>query len=159
MLRPAAAAALPLSLAAAVALLCLLAPTPTPGQGDKTPSDAWARIVADNFTKQMSAKALELQEKAVVKAETELRYSVKDLGGAGKLSVKAITKKYGPPAKVEKYASNVDGKVIRFAELHYPPISLSVAEGSDEPTTVNAPKRLWAGKGILENANEALKKK
>jgi hypothetical protein len=105
----------------------------------------------------MSKTALKFQENAIVKPETELTYEVRKLGGEGKFSIKAITKKYGAPKKVEKFATKEDNKVVNYQELHYPRISFLVPEGSDQASAISAPKRLWAGKGILENAKMVLK--
>jgi hypothetical protein len=49
-------------------------------------------------------------------------------------------------------------KVISRVEYHYPPIYFVADKGDDNVFLISAPKRLWGGVGILENAKAALKK-
>jgi hypothetical protein len=129
------------------------------GDAGKKNKDLWAKIITETFTEEMNKKALDFEKNAIVKPETMLNYDVKLMGGAGKFSKKAIQKKYGQPTKIEKFATKQDGKIVNLEEWQYPPIAFTFVEGSDEPRSVGAPKRLWTGKGILENAKEVLKNK
>jgi hypothetical protein len=141
-------------------ILLISAPlTNLAGDTGKNSKDLWAKIITETFTEEMNKKALDFDKNAIVKPETMLNYDVKMLGGAGKFSKKAIQKNYGAPAKIEKFATKQDGKIVNLEEWQYPPIVFTFVEGSDEPRSVGAPKRLWTGKGILDNAKEVLKSK
>lgn len=142
-----------------LALLIVAPLTIFAGGAGKQDKNLWAKIIAETFTEEMNKKALDFERNAAVKPDTVLNYDVKMLGGAGKFSKKAIQKKYGPPAKIEKFATKEDNKIVNLEEWQYPPINFIFREGSDEPRGVGAPKRLWTGKGILENAKEVLEKK
>jgi hypothetical protein len=146
---------------AVLLVACALAPQ---GGADDEPKkadgkDVWAKIVTDLVTPEVSKKGVEIQANAAVPGDFELNFDVKKLGAEGKFSAKAIKEKYGPPAKVEKYATREDGKVVTYEKLHYPPIAFTVPAGGDQVTLISAPKRLWGGEGILENASAALKGK
>jgi len=91
--------------------------------------------------------------------ETELMFDIEKLGDEGKFSIMAIKKKFGPPTKIEKFNSKEGAKIVAYQQLHYPPLSFLVAGDSDQASSIAAPKRLWAGKGILENAKAALNAK
>ena len=65
----------------------------------------------------------------------------------------------GDVKKIKKYATKEDGKVVNYEKLVYPPIALTVQAGGDQATLISAPKKLWGGDGILENAKAAVKKK
>lgn len=122
--------------------------------------DTWAKIVTDLVTPEVSKKGIEIQNNAAVGGDFELNFGVKDLGAAGKFSMKKIKEKYGPPTKVEKYKTKEEGgKIVSNEKLYYPPIAFTVQDGADEPALITAPKRLWGGEGILENAKAALKQK
>jgi hypothetical protein len=141
-------------------LLCIcLAPLPVLADGTKKTDNTWAKIIVELVTPEMSKKGLEAQEFSLRDPDTMLNFMVKKLGGEGKFSIKAITKKFGAPTKIEKYATKEDGKIVSYQEFHYPPISFTAPVGSDQATLISAPKKLWGGSGILENARKALKTK
>jgi hypothetical protein len=48
---------------------------------------------------------------------------------------------------------------VAYEKLSYPPLAFTVPAGGDEITLISAPKRLWGGEGILENAKAAMKDK
>jgi hypothetical protein len=140
-----------------LALLSLFLAVPFVGaQDDGKATDTWAKIISGLLTPEQSKKALEFQENAAVKPDTMLSYAAKDLGA--KLSLKTIQEKYGKPSKTEEYKVMEGDKVVTRKEYHYPPISFSADKDSDEVFLISAPKRLWSGPGILENAKAALKK-
>ena len=74
------------------------------------------------------------------------------------MSAKKIKEKFGAPANVEKYTTKEAGKVVNYEKLVYPPIALTFPAGGDQATLISAPKKLWGGDGILENAKAAMKK-
>jgi len=121
--------------------------------------NAWAKMVVDLVTPEVSKKGVEFQSFAAVPADFELNLDVKKLGAEGKFSAKKIREKYGPPAKVERYATREGGKVVSYQKLVYPPLAFTVPAGGDQVTLISGPKRLWGGEGILENARAALKEK
>jgi len=146
---------------AALFTLCVLIPGAAPGdEPKKEPAkDTWAKIVTDLVTPEASKKGVEIQSNAAVPGDFELNLDVKKLGAEGKFSAKQLKEKYGPPAKVERYATREDGKVVQYEKWSYPPVAFTIPAGGDRVTTISAPKRLWGGEGILENAKAALKGK
>lgn len=138
-------------------LACFLLAIPVATGGEKGKADdTWAKIVSDLVTADQSKKGHELQQNAAVKPDTVLSYAAKDLGA--KLSLKAIQEKYGKPAKTAEYKVKDGGKVLTRKEYHYPPIYFTAEKDSDDVFLISAPKRLWGGSGILENAKAVLKK-
>ena len=117
------------------------------------------KIVAELFTAEASKKGVEMQRNAAVPGDFELNLDVGKLGLGGKVSAKKVREKFGPPAKVEKYATREGGRVVSYEKLVYPPIALTVPAGGDQATLISAPKKLWGGGGILENAKAAAKGK
>jgi len=140
-------------LRAVLATLFALAPAAA-AEPKKADENAGLKIVADLFTPEASKKGVEIQNNAAVPGDFELNLDVKKLGLEGKLSAKEVRKKYGPPAKMDKYATREDGKVVSYEKLSYPPIALTVPAGGDQATLISAPKKLWGGEGILENAKK-----
>jgi hypothetical protein len=139
-------------------VLAVLAPLAAADE-KKADEAAGLKIVAELFTPEASKKGVEIQQNAAVPADFELNLDVKKLGLDGKVSAKKVREKFGAPTKVEKYATKEDGKVVNYEKLIYPPIALTVPAGGDQATLISAPKRLWGGEGILENARAAAKKK
>ena len=141
-----------------LALVCLLLAVPLDAAGDKDKATdtTWAKIITGLLTPEQSKKGLELQKNAAVKPDTVLSYAAKDLGA--KLSLKMIQEKYGKPSKTEEYRVKDGDKILTRKEYHYPPIYFVADKDSDDVFLISAPKRLWSGPGILENARAALKK-
>ena len=108
--------------------------------------NAWAKMVVDLVTPEVSKKGVEFQGNAGVPADFELNFDVKKLGAEGKFSVKAIKAKYGPPSKIEKYATKEDGKVVSYEKLLYPPLAFTVPAGSDDVTLISAKKVVGRGR-------------
>jgi hypothetical protein len=136
--------------------LVLTVPIAAAGDKDKVTDNTWAKIISGSLTPEQSKKGLKLQENAIVKPDTVLTYPAKDLGA--KLSLKTIQEKYGKPSKAVEYRVKEGEKILSRMEYHYPPIYFVADKDSDDVFLIAAPKRLWAGAGILENAREALKK-
>jgi len=128
-------------------------------RADEPKKDAWIRIVTDLVSPEASKKGIEAQGNAGVPADFELNLDLKKLGMEGKFSAKQIKEKYGPPTKVDKYATREDGKVVNYEKWLYPPIALTFPAGGDQATLLSATKKLWGGEGILENAKAAEKPK
>jgi hypothetical protein len=133
----------------------ILFSAPTARPQDKAKDNTWAKIVAGLMTPEQAKKGANFQENAIVKPDTVLTYAAKDLGA--KLSLKEIQQKYGKPVRTEEYAVKDGGKVLMRKEYHYPPIYFVADKDSDDVFLISAPKRLWAGPGIVENAKAALK--
>ena len=119
----------------------------TAAGGGKEADNTWAKIVSEVLNAEQSKKGLKLQENAAVKPDTVLSYAASDLGV--KLSLKMIQEKFGKPPKTAEYKVKDGGKVITRKEYHYPPIYFVADKDSDEVFLISAPKRLWAGPGIL----------
>jgi hypothetical protein len=136
--------------------LFLAVPFAAAGDKGKATDNTWAKIISELLTSEQSKKGLEFQENAIVKPDTILSYAAKDLGA--KLSLKMIHENYGKPSKTEEYMVKDGGKILTRMEYHYPPIYLVADKDSDDVFLISAPKRLWSGPGIVENAKAALKK-
>ena len=136
--------------------LFVAAPFAAAGDKGKATDNTWAKIISGLLTPEQSKKGLQLQENAAVKPDTILSYAAKELGA--KLSLKMIQEKYGKPSKTEEYKVKDGNKILTRKEYHYPPIYFVADKDSDEVFLISAPKRLWSGPGILENAKAALKK-
>ena len=140
-------------------VLALLATPATAEEPKKADETAGLKIVAELFTPEASKKGVEIQRNAAVPGDFELNFDVGKLGLEGKVSARKVREKFGAPARVEKYATREGGKVVNYEKLVYPPIALTVPAGGDQATLISAPKKLWGGDGILENAKAAAKGK
>jgi hypothetical protein len=136
--------------------LFLVVPFAAAGDKGKATDNTWAKIISELLTPEQSKKGLDFQQNAAVKPDTMLSYAAKDLGA--KLSLRIIQEKYGKPSKTEEYRVKDGDKILTRKEYHYPPIYFVAEKDSDDVFLIGAPKRLWSGPGILENARAALKK-
>ncbi len=126
------------------------------GGAAKKVDKTWAKIVVAFVPAAFSAKAAVEEKTAFGTPDSEVNLDVKFLGGEGKFSMKAIKAKFGAPTKTEKFDVKEGAKVIKLQQLYYGPISFTIVAGSDQPRTISLPRKLWGGKGVLENAKEAL---